>query len=226
MRPVSRYAGADRPVDLFRIAFAEGLRERHRRTARTRHDEHAGGLAVEPVNETRFLALLVAEGIQHFVDMARNAGTALHGKPGRLVEDEDFRIFVDQHGAQHFRVLAVAHRVRGQRGAGKLRLAGKQRRHAHRLPDGKPRIGLRPPAVDAHLPGAQQLLQLAETEPRIVQLEPSVEPHARLVALDDARLDTPARAFIGSATPAHGSSLVSHSPAKSAPIASTTLDTT
>ena len=39
-------------------------------------------------------------------------------------------------------------------------------------------------AIDAHLAGAQQLLQMAEAQPRKMRLEPAIEPHARFAVLD------------------------------------------
>jgi hypothetical protein len=56
----------------------------------------------------------------------------------------------------------------------------RERRHANGLALFQPGVGLHAPAVDAHLTGAQQLLQMAEAEPRIVRLEPAVEAHTRL----------------------------------------------
>jgi hypothetical protein len=46
------------------------------------------------------------------------------------------------------------------------------------------RIGLGAAAIDPNLPGAQQFLQMSETQPRIVSLEPAVEPHAGLAGLN------------------------------------------
>ena len=48
----------------------------------------------------------------------------------------------------------------------------------------QPRIGLHAPGVDAHLAGAQQLLQMAVGDVREMHAEPAVEPHAGLVARD------------------------------------------
>jgi hypothetical protein len=47
---------------------------------------------------------------------------------------------------------------------------------------------LHAPAVDAHLPGAQQLLQMPERQRREVLLEPAVEPHSRLIGVHGLRL--------------------------------------
>jgi hypothetical protein len=139
---------------------------------------HARGVAIEPVDEPRLLALFAAPDLQHVVDVAGNTGAALHRQPGWLVEDEDLVVLVQQHLAQHLRVVLVADRAAGQLA---LSLAvGIERRNAHHLPGLDARIGLGAAAIDADLAGTQQFLQMTEAEARVVRLEPAVEPHARL----------------------------------------------
>src|SRR5690606_35622004 len=95
-----------------------------------------------------------------------------------------------------------------------------KRRHAHHLAGHHARVGLRPAAVDPHLPRAEQLLQVAEAEPRIARLEPAVEAHSRLAFLDPDLLD---------ACHAHTTQnrlRPSHMPRNSAPIAPATLAAT
>ncbi len=55
------------------------------------------------------------------------------------------------------------------------------RRDSHLLAGLYTRVGLHPAAIDADLAGTEQLLQRAEAEPRIMDLEPPVEPHTGLV---------------------------------------------
>ena len=55
-----------------------------------------------------------------------------------------------------------------------------ERRHADHLAGLDAGVGLGAAAIDAHLAGAQQLLQMAEAQARKMRLEPAVEPHARL----------------------------------------------
>src|SRR6516164_7802854 len=95
-----RNALHQRPVDLAGGAGAERLGQLLRREPRPGDDEHTRGVAVEPVHQPRLLALAVAEGIEHGIDMAGEAGTALHGKTGRLVENEDIIVFVEEDAAQ------------------------------------------------------------------------------------------------------------------------------
>jgi hypothetical protein len=136
------------------------------------------------VDELRLAAVPVAEGLQHGVDVPLHARAALDGEAGRLVEDEHLRILVKERGPE--KAAAVGLR-RGRR----LRphVARLERGHAHLLAGREPRGGLHATAVHPHLAGAQQLLQMAEAEARIVQLEPAVEPHPGLVALHLACLD-------------------------------------
>src|SRR5687768_3342097 len=90
-----RHALDQRPVGLLGVAPAKSLGELHRRKAGAGDDQHARRVAVEAVHQPRLLALGIAPSLQHVVDMADHTRTALHGKPGRLVEDEDFWILVD-----------------------------------------------------------------------------------------------------------------------------------
>src|SRR5690606_35431890 len=61
--------------------------------------------------------------------------------------------------------------------------------HPDHLPCSEARTGLHPGAVDAHLAGAQQLLQMAEAHLREVRGEPAVKAHAVLVASHDLLAD-------------------------------------
>ena len=90
--------------------------------------------------------------------MAGDARAALHGKPRRLVEDEDLRVLVEQHLRQHFGIALPAHGARGHRALALL--VDAKRRHADHLAGLDARIGFGAAAVDADLAGAQQLLQM------------------------------------------------------------------
>ncbi len=169
-----------RPVEFQRLARLEGLAEKGGGGARARDDKHAGRVAVEPVHEPRLAAMPIGEGFKHLVDVARHAGAALHGKPVGLVEDDDVGVLVQDRRFERLAVADLAERRRLRRPC----VADGERRNAHRLARGKPRRSVDPRAIDAHLAGADELLQMAEAEAGIVQLEPAVEPHPRLVALD------------------------------------------
>ena len=94
-----------------------------------------------------------------------DARAALHGKPGRLVEDEDLLVLVEQHLRQHVGVVLAAHGARAVSGPVALAV-DVERRDADDLAGLDARVGLGAAAIDAHLAGAQQLLQMAEAEAR------------------------------------------------------------
>ena len=111
--------------------------------------------------------------------MAGKAGAALHREPGGL--------FSTMTSASSCRIAASsASRSPALRNDAGAPAADRspQRRHANLLSGREPRRGFDAPAVDAHLPGADELLQMAEAEARIMQLEPAVEPDAGLVGVD------------------------------------------
>ncbi len=187
------------PVDLARRALAEGAGELGGGKPGARDHQNAAGVAIEPVDEARLLALGIGQRLEQAVDMARQARSALHGEPGRLVEDEDFPVLVEKDGTQEGRgIVALSGKARrGRRpamGAGAAalpaahcRCAGRrsaERRHAHSLARLDPRAGLDAAAIDPHLSRPQKLLQMAERKVRIVGLEPAVEAHAGLVPVD------------------------------------------
>jgi hypothetical protein len=134
------------------------------------------------VDQTRLLALLVAQGFQHVVDIAGHARTALHRQSGRLVEDVDLRVLVQQHARQHIAIVLIADRISGHLVA--CLAIDLERRNADDMARLDPRVGLGAAAIDPDLPRPQQLLQMAETKSRIVSLEPAVEPHAGLAGLN------------------------------------------
>ena len=110
--------------------------------------------------------------------------------------------------------------VRGVSVAAALAVDGK-RRHAHHLAGLDARVGLGAAAIDPDLAGAQQLLQLAEAEARIMRLEPAVEPHARLAGFNRYLFDA---CHVWSDSVLLQPKLrTNHSPAKSASSETTTL---
>src|SRR5690606_18416479 len=102
-------------------------------------------------------------------------------KSGRLVENKDLLILVDEHLRKHLGIAAVADGAHGG-GSAALVVDG-ERRHSDQLSGLHPRIRLRAATIHPHLAGTQQLLQLSETEARIMDLEPAVEPHTGLATI-------------------------------------------
>jgi hypothetical protein len=142
----------------------------------------ARGIAVQPVHKPGLLTLLVAPRLEHLVDIAGDAGAALDGKAGGLVENQDLRVLVQKHLAEHIAIVAVADGLGGQRAS--RFLIDAKRRHPDRLAWLNTRVGLDPATVDTDLPGAEQLLQLTESQTRKMDLEPAIEPHARFVGIN------------------------------------------
>ena len=118
------------PVDLAGGAATERLGQLLGGKARARHHQNAGGIAVEPVDEARLLALAVAEGLQHAIDVAGEAGPALHRQTRRFVEDEDLIVLMQDHGAQRIAVV----RQLGRRLRRRLRRRDPAYRHRASLP--------------------------------------------------------------------------------------------
>ena len=177
-----RHAGEHRPVDLAGVAVAEGLGQLLRGKAGLGDEDDAGGFPVQPVHEARLVALAVGEGIQHAIEMAAQARTALHGKAGGLVQHHHHAVLEQHHVLDG---LAVVIDELGGLRPGVLAVVrldfDAERRDAHALPGSKARGAFGALAVDAHLTGAQQLLQVAEAKAREMDLEPTVEAHASLI---------------------------------------------
>ena len=124
--------------------------------------------------------------VEHAVDVALRAGAALNGQPRRLVEGDHMIVAMDHQGLD-LGSVAVGHRRPfprlGRRGRGD---AGRQ---AHLLARLDTVVALRPLAVDADLAGAQEFLQGAMAQRRVVALEPAVQPKPGIVVGDGAGLD-------------------------------------
>ncbi len=103
--------------------------------------QHAGGVAVEPVHQARPVAEAVGHAGEQAVDVAAGAGAALHGDAERLVEHQHVLVLEQDDALDEVAVgLGEAER-RQQRRRGLRRLAH-DRRHAHLLAGLEPRIGL------------------------------------------------------------------------------------
>jgi hypothetical protein len=149
-----------------------------RGAARAGDDEHAGGIPVQPMHESRFLALLARPGFEHLVDVPVEARAALDREAGRLVEHDHLGVLVQHHARKQFGVRGVAQIP--PRDRPRLHILGvdAERRNADRLPGLHARIGFRARAIDADLPGPQELLQRTEAQLWEMHLEPAVEAHA------------------------------------------------
>src|SRR5690606_32023889 len=127
------------------------------------------------------------EGLEHAVDVAPRPGAALDGEAGRLVEDEERVVLVQDARAQPCRVRGV-----DALGCAALRsgprLVRRQGRDADLLAGTEARARLDAPAIDPDLAGTQQPLQSAVADLREVTAEPAIEADLALVGTDRAGL--------------------------------------
>ena len=82
-----RHALHQRPVGLGCRARLEDAAELGRRLAMLGDQQHAGGIAVEPVHQPRPVAEAIGHAGEQAVDMAFGTGAALHGDAERLVRE-------------------------------------------------------------------------------------------------------------------------------------------
>ena len=169
------------PVGLLDLPAAEGAGQPGGGLGGAAEDQHARGVAVEPMHQAGALLGLELQGVQHGVEVAQDARAPLHRQPMRLVEHHDAVIAIDDHALQLLGIL------RGDReAAGHGLRPVRQRRDADLLPLLQPCIGLGPLAIHADLAGAQHLLQRALGELGEVAAEPAVEPGIRVGGDDGA----------------------------------------
>ncbi len=175
-----RHALDQRPVDLLRVAGGQRARQLGGGGNRARHDEDAGGVAVQAMDEARARVLLESEAVEHAVDMGGEAAAALGRQARRLVQHDDVLVHVDDV------VLQTAADLLLRLSAGLLFEVAVHhlRRQADHLAGGDAVGRLHPLAVEPDLPGAQQLLQPAMGQRRVVPLEPAVDADAVLVMGD------------------------------------------
>ena len=169
-----------RQIRLLRFARREHLGESDHRLPRLAHYHHAAGFPVEPVGgaglELAFQdhqplpleigARLIDQGV------AADPRPGMDGEPGRLVADQDVRVFVE-HGEvlAHVAGRALCGRRRSQVG---VRFPGAvDHHHVARLEQLRD-VGAR--AVHAHLLGAHHLVEVRERHLREPAAEELVQP--------------------------------------------------
>jgi hypothetical protein len=110
----------------------------------------------------------LAPGRQQLVDVVGGLGAALHGQAGGLVQRQDFLVLV-QHQRLGEGDVALGQRLLLVR----IGRVG-QRRHAHLRAGRQLGVGLHARAVDPHLAGAEQLVELDVVQVGPAALEPAV----------------------------------------------------
>ncbi len=145
----------------------------------------AGGLLVEPVHQPRLLSLGVAHHFQHVVDIAGDAGAALHRKPGRLVQHHDVGILEQDHVLERLQRLVLGFRQM----AGNLGRIQFERRNPDALAFLDPVLAVGALAVDAQLALPDDALDVGKRQAGKARLEKAVDPHVVLVRRHHDGLD-------------------------------------
>jgi len=182
MDAVKRLALLDPVTDLLEHFDAGALVDW--RAGGAREEEDAARPAIEPVDQARPLAARGQRG-EHPVQVARGPGAALDREPGRLVQDQERVVLVQDQRAQPFGVLRADGRLPPRRRSARLA----QRRDPDALARAQAGVGRGPPAVDPDLAGPQQPLQPAVAELGEMPMEPAVEADLGLVRGDRAHFD-------------------------------------
>ena len=161
----------------------------------------ARGFPVQPVHQPRLLPLGVAHHFQHVVDVARDAGAALHREPRRLVQHHDVGVLEEDHVLERLQRLGRGFRELSRA----LRRIELQRRNANALPLLDPVLAVGTLAVDAQLAFANDALDVGERQAGKTRLEETVDAHVVLVGGDDHGLNLGRAAAAARATTFSGS---------------------
>ena len=126
------------PIGFPGLSILKRLAKKRGCAARAGNDQHTGSLAVEPVNQSRFYPLSIAQRLKHPVDMPIDPSSALNGESSRLVEHKNLFVLVQHIGNQNIVVAPVPHGCRCLRHWPGF-VSGLNGRHPHRLPGSQPR---------------------------------------------------------------------------------------
>ena len=178
-----RHADDEGPVDLARGSAGESLGEMARRPRRSRDQQGARRVLVEPVDELGPRAVIIGQPVEQAVEVVVGLGPALRCQPGRLGEDKGVRVGVDHHLAHQLGFL------RGQRVHSPLWLKGPRgrslgRRHADLLPRLDPVARRRALPVEPQLPRPRPSRHDVEAGLGHMALEPTIEADAIVILLD------------------------------------------
>ena len=90
---VAPVAAPQRKVNLLPMPFAKLLVQRHQRRALFGEHQHAGGIAVEPVHQFEKFCVRPCRA-QLFNRAEANAAATMHRQPGRLVNNQQRRVLI------------------------------------------------------------------------------------------------------------------------------------
>ena len=127
----------DGPVGLLHRAAAERGGELRRGARRAGEQQHAGGVAVQPVHQARPIRRAEAQRVEQRVEVMGDAGAALHRHAVRLVQHQHVVVAIDHQALQVARGVAGRSRAAGLRHRAAPAAAG-------RAPTGRRRAGSPP----------------------------------------------------------------------------------
>ncbi len=142
----------EREIALVDPALAQQRMQRAQRAAPLRDQQAARGRAVEPVHELE-LRQLGAQRTQRLDAAERDAGAAVHGEPGRLVEHEQPLVL------EHDPLARASRSEPPLAGAGAGARVG-DRRHPDAIARLQPVLRVHAPRVHAHLARADQPIDM------------------------------------------------------------------
>ena len=192
-----RNAGNQRPVDLARVAMAEGGGQRLRGCPRSRQNQYTRGILVQPVHQSGLFIIAKAQSLGQAIHVFGGATAPLHRQPVRLVQHDDIVVFVDHAVADH---LGIRFRDPPLFRRDRLVISRRQRRHAHGLPGLNTGAGLDPATVNAKLTLAAHLLDAALADMWEQAPQPAVHALVRILfgdgdCLNAAHAKTPLAAI-------------------------------
>jgi hypothetical protein len=169
-----------RPLDERQVALVDlplaQQRVQHAQGAATLGEQQAArGVAIEPVSQLEVLALGPQEA-QRLDAPEADAATAMNGEPGRLVEHQQPRVLIDDALGEPFQTVRRGERLGGG--------ADPDRRHANLVAGLQPVARIGAPRVDAHLPGADEPIDMAAGNALQLAEQIVVEPLPRPLRVD------------------------------------------
>lgn len=183
LRDAKRYP----PIDLSRLALAEGFGQPGRGKRRARDKKDSAGVPVQPMHKLRLSMLVARQRSQHPVNAGLQPRSALDREPRGLVKDPEVFVFEKD---EFFDVRRVASRPLG--GGGRLPLRPlpflKLGRDTNFLSGVETSRGLGPFAADPDLPRPQHFFELPMARFWKMPLEPTIKANPGLVLLYGAHL--------------------------------------
>src|SRR5207248_10709513 len=97
---VARLAFDDRPIDFFHSTSGEQPAQPAQRLGMPAEDEAATGVAVEAMSERRRMGQTETQLVKAAFEIRTTAGSAMHGNPRRLVDDQYQTVAIEHPSRQ------------------------------------------------------------------------------------------------------------------------------